>query len=270
MGELILCNPVSAEHPYYINENSLNIYSLEELSYYIANNLYLLELDFMNEALCTWVDEELKLHEIAEQLKEIYQRDGELSEFVACILNRSSYFRTEQVNQIVTALKNMENKSEFECMKMKADRYMEKERYTNAICEYRKLLRIKDEPNKILVGNVWHNLGCACTGLFLFCEAAECFSRAYQQNENPESLREYLYTYLCMHNEDGFYKAVAELEVPEELFSEVIREFKNAENAEEISQFEKQMEELFAEENESEIHHIVTEWKETYRKNCKI
>ena len=35
MGELILCSHMLAAVPYYIDEASLNVYSLEELSYYI-------------------------------------------------------------------------------------------------------------------------------------------------------------------------------------------------------------------------------------------
>ena len=39
---------------------SWNVYSLEELCYYIENNTYLLEKDFMTEELCTWVGKEIK------------------------------------------------------------------------------------------------------------------------------------------------------------------------------------------------------------------
>ena len=51
MGELILCSEPIAAMPYYLEGVSLNIYSLEELSYYIMHNTYLIERDFMNEEL---------------------------------------------------------------------------------------------------------------------------------------------------------------------------------------------------------------------------
>ena len=44
MGELILARTGVAANPYYIDELSLNIYSLEELSYYIYHNVWLLIL----------------------------------------------------------------------------------------------------------------------------------------------------------------------------------------------------------------------------------
>lgn len=270
MGELILCNQMLAALPYYMDEAALGIYSLEELSYYIENNLYLLEADFMSEELCTWIDKELQLHEAAAKLREIYRRDGTLSEFVECILKQSGYLDVAKIRQIVAVLKDMEHKSEFECIKMKADRYTENHRYINAIYEYRKLLNRKDEPNEILIGNVWHNLGCAYAGLFLFREAATCYKRAYVLNENPESMRECLYTYRCMHDEQGFRETAKELGVEEEMLLDIGRTLKETSRMEDICQFEQHLEELAAMEKKQEIGGILAEWKDTYRKNCRI
>ena len=61
MGELILCNQNMAAFPYYVEEAAIGVYSLEELSYYICHNVYLLRSDFMNEDLCNWLERELKL-----------------------------------------------------------------------------------------------------------------------------------------------------------------------------------------------------------------
>ena len=55
MGELLLCHETIAALPYYIEETGINIYSMEELSYYISGNVYLLDHSFMCESLCTWV-----------------------------------------------------------------------------------------------------------------------------------------------------------------------------------------------------------------------
>ena len=39
MGELLLCHETIAALPYYIEETGINIYSMEELSYYISGNV---------------------------------------------------------------------------------------------------------------------------------------------------------------------------------------------------------------------------------------
>ena len=43
MGELLLCRFKTAETPYYLENYSVNIYSLEELCYCMEQNPYLIE-----------------------------------------------------------------------------------------------------------------------------------------------------------------------------------------------------------------------------------
>lgn len=270
MGDLILCNQMLAASPYYIESAALNVYSIEELSYYIVHNLYLLESDFMSEELCSWVEQELKLKDAAEQLREICRRKGTLSEFVSCILGQSGYCPPGQIRQIGAALTELSHKSDYECGKMRADRYIEKRRYLSGIYEYRRLLAGKDEKNEVLVGNVWHNLGKAYACLFLFREAADCFKQAYERNQNPESLKERLFVCRCMQDEDQFREIAKEYGLTEEEMMDVGRELTETSRMEEIRQFETQLEELFAEGREQEICQLVEEWKDTYRKNCRI
>ena len=100
MGELILCNQNMAAFPYYVEEAAIGVYSLEELSYYICHNVYLLRSDFMNEDLCNWLERELKLKDAADALREIVRKGGTLSEFVTCLLSQSGYCDRMQIAQI--------------------------------------------------------------------------------------------------------------------------------------------------------------------------
>lgn len=270
MGELILCNQMLAALPYYIEDISVNIYSLEELCYYIENNVYLLEPDFMNEELCNWIDKELKLVQVAEQLREICRQKGSLAEFLTCILKQSGYLRQDQIAQIAQIRKEMESKSDYECGKMKADRYVENKRYISAIYEYRRLIEMEEQPNEVLAGNVWHNLGKAYAGLFLFKEAAVCLRRAYELNQNPESLRECLYACRCMRDEKNFRMIAQEGGLGEEDCISLGRELTELSRMEDIREFEERVNELFEMGNKTEICRIVDGWKNTYRKNCKI
>ena len=84
MGELILCSQQLAAMPYYIENVSLNVYSLDELCYYIKNNTCLLDADFMDDELCDWVENEQHLPDIAQNLRNIKAGGGVLSEFTGC------------------------------------------------------------------------------------------------------------------------------------------------------------------------------------------
>ena len=91
MGELLLCHETIAALPYYIEETGINIYSMEELSYYISGNVYLLDHSFMCESLCTWVEKQMHRVELAQKLRENIRTEGKLSDFVFAILQDTAY-----------------------------------------------------------------------------------------------------------------------------------------------------------------------------------
>ncbi|MDD6058455.1 MAG: tetratricopeptide repeat protein [Clostridiales bacterium] len=234
MGELILCSQALAKLPYELKDTPLHIYSLEELSYYIEKQMYLLDTEFMDWGLCDWIEKELGLIGTAQKLREICKSKGRLSDFVACILEETGYYTKQEQSRIVSTLQEMEQKSKYECRKMKADRYMENHWYVRAVLEYRKLLQ-SEEKDAELIGKVWHNLGCAYARLFLFDAAAECFEQAYKRNENPESLWEYLYAYLCGKNEEGFRRAATEYELDGKTLGELLNRLREARKTEDLS-----------------------------------
>ena len=49
MSGYILCQTGRAEAPYFIENISINIYSLEELCYYLEHNRYLIDQTILNE-----------------------------------------------------------------------------------------------------------------------------------------------------------------------------------------------------------------------------
>ena len=148
MGELILCSHPIAAMPYYIDNISLNVYSLEELCYYIENHLYLIEADFMSEELCLWIGQELDEKDLAQSLRSVLLGNGSLSDFTELILRSCGYCSEDTIRHIRSVLLDMQNKSVFECSKIRADRYMESEKYVKAIHEYRKLLGMEEECKK--------------------------------------------------------------------------------------------------------------------------
>ena len=60
-----LCQVRLAKNPYYIESISTNIYSIEELCFYLQNNIYLIDQTIVNEKLCKWVRDELGLERLS-------------------------------------------------------------------------------------------------------------------------------------------------------------------------------------------------------------
>ena len=68
MSGYILCQVKRAKNPYYISSISTNIYSIEELCYYLYHNIYLLDETIINEQLLVWMKEELHLRRLYHRL----------------------------------------------------------------------------------------------------------------------------------------------------------------------------------------------------------
>ena len=143
MGELILCRQSIAANPYFIEDGALNVYSLEELSYYIAHNVYLLNAEFASKELCLWIGGELGARDLEKQLLDTLSNQAPLHIFIGQILNYSGYLTSVEIRDLLQAIASFENKSPTECQKMRADRLMEKDKIVDAIFEYEKML---DDP----------------------------------------------------------------------------------------------------------------------------
>ena len=68
MSSLILCHKKKARRAYEIARIHRRIYTIEELCYYLCNHLYLVDYTIMNEKLCDWLNEELELSELSDNL----------------------------------------------------------------------------------------------------------------------------------------------------------------------------------------------------------
>lgn len=279
MGELLLCRESIAAMPFYVEGISVNLYSLEELSYYIANNTYLLEPDFMSEELCTWIDKELKRTDLADRLRDMMREKVKLAAFVELILRETGYCTGQEISSICSAISDMEERSDFECNKIRADRLMERDKLLAAIYEYKRLLGTEDarqEPPEV-VGNIWHNLGTAYTRLYLFDGAIECYHMAYSLNQNPESRKEELMAYRCKRDEGGFIRVAMEYGLDDNEMQELRNELTMVSRSQRMQEFEAGLEEIARlpeqgekEKYKQEIQAIIQSWKDGYRRLCRV
>lgn len=278
MGELLYCHEPAAALPYYVEGFGVNLYSLEELCYYIAGNTYLLDGGFMNEELCTWVEKQMRAYRLAGRLREI-MRGGSLSEFVLAILEYTAYQSAGQIREVTAAVRQMEEKSEFECSKLRADRLMEKGKYLSSIYEYKRLLDSEDaeQENALLIGNIWHNLGTAYTRLFLFEEAAACYRNAYERNQKRASMEAALHCLLCLGDEEGFVRGAKEQLLDEDGMQKLREVLMSAMESEDVRELEERIEAVReqgrnGQKNEARqaVSDIIFQWKEDYRRSCRV
>ena len=88
MSGYILCQLKRAKMPYYIENISTNIYSIEELCYYFYRECSLLDETILNEHLCDWLRKELGLEKLYRRLYKILEDNLGTAEFILAVLKK--------------------------------------------------------------------------------------------------------------------------------------------------------------------------------------
>lgn len=194
MGKLIICNGKQSDIPYYIKITNTKVYSIEELCYYIYNNVDILNEDFFGESFIRWLKEDVNLEDRACKLSEIKNKGGTLKEIVVTILCSCDYYTETEIKEFIHSLDELINLSPYEKLKKKADNYLKYRQFAEAALVYEKIL--DGEEVKSLsseeYGNILHNLAIIKLHMVGIAEAADGFKEAYERNKNPESLKQYL------------------------------------------------------------------------------
>ena len=277
MSTLIYCQNALSATPYYIDDASLNVYSLEELSYYILNNVYLLSSKLMSPELCNWIGRELKQPKLASELQGLVQSNAPLHIFIGHILGSNGFASNKEIRDTLAIIATFENKSEAERKKMRADRLMANEKFVDAIYEYETLLAedVAKTMPKIVEGDVYHNLGCAFARLFFFKEAMDCFDEAYKRNQKKQSLNCLLYAARCSKDKQLFDQYVTKYLVSKEDVDSVLKTVSASTSKEVIIEFDKAVNELINDDTKREgavstLSGVVKNWKDEYIRYCKI
>lgn len=144
MSGYILCQVKKAEKPFFIENISTNIYSIEELCYYLYNNLYLIDSSLINQKLCTWIEEELELPKLAAKLRPYIGRDAGLEEVLYPVFKEINYLAYEELRSLNARIETRNAEAEEIREKRKGDALMENRMYVNAIRVYQKLIEKED------------------------------------------------------------------------------------------------------------------------------
>ena len=71
-----------AETPYYLESACINIFSLEELAYFLYENALIVDASIMKKELCIFIDEELGLYDLAAESKQPPTLSEDLNRYI--------------------------------------------------------------------------------------------------------------------------------------------------------------------------------------------
>ena len=210
MSSLILCKSSKAKTPYIFNVTDTKIYTIEELCFYIYNNIYILTEKVFDEKLILWVKDELGMPELSEKLSNMTLHGNSLKDIVVTILCSADYYNEKNIKDIIETLDMVEGMPILLRRKIKADNYLNYKNYSMASKEYEEILASPDinKLDSINYGNIVHNLGIVRMNISSFYAAAECFKEAYVRNNNKESLSHYLCALKLEHRDEEYKDAI--------------------------------------------------------------
>ena len=276
MSNLILCHGQQAERPYNVVGLGTNIYSAEELCYLIAQNAHTLDHDFMDERLCDFVDKQLKLPKLAEELKNILHTNGNLGEFVMAILNEIGYCDEDEIKNIRQILVDSAGLSPARKHKSRGDNLLKARKFARALDEYMSTLeKIDMDAEPILYAAVLHNMATTYAKLLLFEKAAEYYLSAYRLNVDNESLILHLVCCRLYMSSDKYDRMLVRCGYPERACAaadEIVKgrdDFEGSSNryAAELESLKKLKEEGKVGQYYEAIDATLDSWKREYRMN---
>lgn len=223
MSGYILCQTQKAKIPYYIENISTNVYSLEELCYYFYHNLYLVDESILNEQLCRWLQEELNLPKLAAKLRSLFTRNFSLEEFLYPVFKEINYLTYEEMKSLNLQIQKLAEESPLLRAKCKGDALVQNDMYVQAIQVYQKLLEEEniEEVREGFTESVYHNLGCAYSYLFQMEKAVECFHRAYEGSRSRKALETYLLAVGVTRTPAEYQSVVRRLGVEKEVLQDI-------------------------------------------------
>lgn len=196
MGSLILCHNKKASQPYKITRIHRKIYTIEELCYYLCNNLYLIDYTIMNDKICEWLYTELDMTELARELLDLIQKNGSIEQFVLKILEYAKIYSSSEMEHIRNVLNRLKDQKEIERRKYKADNLLESGEYESAILVYLSILQDETDESvgERFYGKVYGCLGTAYGRELLYEQAAAMYRKAYEICRDDTMLTAYIYS----------------------------------------------------------------------------
>ena len=244
MSSLILCHKKKAKKAYEITRIHRKIYTIEELCYYLCNHLYLVDYTIANEQLAEWLQGELELSELAEELNRLLEQNGTIEQFVMTILSYSSIYTSGELKHIQDVLDRLKNQKPVEKQKYKADNLLESGSVKSAIMVYREILYgERDESMEgTFYGKVYACLGAAYGRLFLYKEAAKMYEAAYQICEDKDMLKAYLYASRNFMSGEEYMQLLQRSQLFQDMDSEITKTVREVSDSVTVLQYEDTLE----------------------------
>jgi tetratricopeptide (TPR) repeat protein len=206
MGNVILCEGKKATVPYVFAYGNVAIFTIEELCWYIYNNIEAVAEEINDFRIADFIAGELGLPERGAVIRGYIENKNSLKDLATAILCSCNYYTMKEIKGLLSEIDLLIKLGPMQRKKHTADTLMAAGDIQGATAEYIRIFEAAeptDLPSREY-GNVMHNVAAheAINGAYL--PAAAHFKAAYEYNSDTESYRQYLEA-LRMSGRTEFY-----------------------------------------------------------------
>lgn len=276
-SELYLCLGTLSTTPYFLSGLGVNIYSMDELCYYLCQNAYILDNDLFDFRLCDYIRDNLEMEEVAEHIRQMIRDKKTLGEMVTTLLTITKYCDEDEIRHIRQVLVDNASLSFAAKRKVRGDNLLAANKYTRAIEEYQYVLAgLSKEEEPELYSAILHNMGCAYAHMFLLEKAADYFKKAYMLDNDRESLIMYLISLRLTSSKEDYDKVIVKNGYDDRISLEAVRRLTSAREADIETPYGKSMLQLLDLHDEGKISEyykmieaMLEAWKLDYRRSME-
>lgn len=225
MSKVILCTTKEASHPFIFLNTKVEINNYEELCFYIYNNTVLISKSSLSDRLFDWIRDELDMPALAAKLVALSNKTVFAQDLLVEILNAGNYYEPEEIKTYVEAWQKYRKLTASQRKKLKGDGYLGYRRYIKAASIYDDIIANQEDiQDKTLLGNVYHNRAVAAANNLDMEDAKQYFLKAYELNNNEESLRGYLIVYAAGNDSANIRQEMRKYDMDDDAFESLMLE----------------------------------------------
>ncbi len=192
-----LCTVRPAKHPFFVESIAVNLYTVEELCYFLYKNMYLVDETIVSDTLTRWIAEELGLGETALKMEQALKKSDSLSEFLLPLFQDTRYLEPVETRLFQRALDSLSSGPAWVRLKKKADALAQNARFGEAQNSYYLALKCSEEQKNSeemteFRAAIWYCLGSVCMQLFEYEDGCSAFLKAVRLSEHEAYRLAYL------------------------------------------------------------------------------
>ena len=254
-----------SDKPYNIAAVDVNVYSLEEINYFLYNHMNLVYREFFCDSLFDYIENELGEDQIAEGLRTLHRNDASVRDMIMYVLKASGYYSADDLGAVADLLLNINNLSRNERMLIEAESMMKQKRYGTALHIYLDILGTRDpdnHSNDMFYARIAFSTGVVYAKMFKCRNANTFFSMAYDLFQDPVYAKAGVYMSIISNDEEELLRNIIKYKVSDEALAVIREHIEKARSQIEKSAEYMAFESALAEEDGPEKQ--IAKWKNEY------